>query len=229
MARRPSNRAIRTLGQVEIRGSRTGQGGRVGGAHGQLAALALTLVRGRRTLTIMGMSARLLGYQLGKTAQQMNALLREHGYLTGLPGAYELTDKGAAFAKIDWDSNGYGGSHNATWSIRRWDPSVLESLAVDIANASSTSQPAATASAVTAAAPSVTAPGVTGRVRIPERGWWLGAGVLVVIGVAATPQVRFWANKTIRPQVARVRHALSPAATERNVVPEDSAETQPPA
>lgn len=43
------------------------------------------------------------------------------------------------------------------------------------------------------------------------------------------PQVRSWANRTVRPQVARVRHALSPTATEQRVVPEDSAETPPPA
>jgi hypothetical protein len=38
----------------------------------------------------MGKSARLLGYELGKSPREMNVLLKAHGYLYGEPGAYAL-------------------------------------------------------------------------------------------------------------------------------------------
>ena len=43
-------------------------------------------------------SATHLGQRHGLTGAEMNILLCQEGYLEGDPGAYRVTDKGAAFA-----------------------------------------------------------------------------------------------------------------------------------
>ena len=47
----------------------------------------------------MKKSARQLGDMLGKTAQEVNLLLKEHGYLDGTPGDYYVTEKGTSYAE----------------------------------------------------------------------------------------------------------------------------------
>ena len=60
----------------------------------------------------MGKSARVLGWEFGRNAREMNALLKQQGYLDGEPGAYGLTEKGKQY--------GRGAvSRQRLWRVRR--------------------------------------------------------------------------------------------------------------
>lgn len=88
----------------------------------------------------MGKSARLLGLEFDLSAQEMNKLLKEHGYLDGEPNAYGLTEKGKQHGAEQYHSRGTGGYpwYNRSWETRTWDESVSSALAADmVANASS--------------------------------------------------------------------------------------------
>jgi hypothetical protein len=80
----------------------------------------------------MGMSARVLGREFGLTAQEMNALLKQHGYLYGEPGAYGLTEKGQQFGDEHHHDNGYGGYAYRQWETRTWNDETAASLVADI-------------------------------------------------------------------------------------------------
>lgn len=78
----------------------------------------------------MGKSARILGEDYGLTAQEMNQLLKNQGFLDGSPGDYIVTEKGAEFAKeIDFH-RGTGGyaRYNRYWTERTWDESIKDVL-----------------------------------------------------------------------------------------------------
>lgn len=77
-----------------------------------------------------GLSARGIGRRLGLTAQQVNVALKEAGFLSGEPGAYGLTDRGAQFGKEHYHSNGVGGysRYQVNYETRSWDESVIEEL-----------------------------------------------------------------------------------------------------
>lgn len=57
----------------------------------------------------MGKSARILGEELGLTAQEMNQLLKDQDLLEGDPDAYAVTEKGIKFAKETDFHRGPGG------------------------------------------------------------------------------------------------------------------------
>lgn len=77
-------------------------------------------------------SARLLGREFGRTAAEMNLLLKEHGYLDGVPGAYQVTDKGAEFATHHDHDNGYGGYAHRSWYTTTWSPETEAALRADM-------------------------------------------------------------------------------------------------
>lgn len=83
---------------------------------------------------LMGRSARVLGWEFGQSAREMNALLKEHGYLDGEPGAYGLTEKGERYAEEQYHSRGTGGySHyNRDWETRTWSDETAAALKADI-------------------------------------------------------------------------------------------------
>ena len=81
----------------------------------------------------MGKSARILGWEFGKTAQQMNETLHEYGYLEGRPDAWRLTAKGESYAEEHSRSNGYGGWAARSWETRTWDDEIVEALRKDMA------------------------------------------------------------------------------------------------
>lgn len=85
----------------------------------------------------MGKSARILGEAFGKSAREMNALLKEHGYLYGQPGAYGLTDKGKLHATEEHHTRGTGGyaHYNRSWETRTWDEGTADALRADMAGA----------------------------------------------------------------------------------------------
>lgn len=82
----------------------------------------------------MGKSARVLGREFGKSAQEINVLLKEHGYLDGAPGAYGLTDKGERYAEEQYHSRGTGGyaHYNRHWETRTWSDETVAALKADM-------------------------------------------------------------------------------------------------
>lgn len=80
----------------------------------------------------MGKSASAWGNEFGKTAQEMNKLLKEHNYLDGEPGAYRVTEKGSMYAEEHHHSNGYGGHARREWETRTWNDDLAEALRADI-------------------------------------------------------------------------------------------------
>jgi hypothetical protein len=75
-------------------------------------------------------SARILGQEYGLTAQEMNFVLREEGFLEGEPGAYSVTEKGARYATEQAHSRGTGGyaHYNRAWTTTTWDGSIADEL-----------------------------------------------------------------------------------------------------
>ena len=78
----------------------------------------------------MSLSARRLGREFGLTAEEMNYLLKEEGFLDGSPGDYYLTEKGRKYAIEKYDGNGYGGYAARSWSWLEWDESIIKKLRV---------------------------------------------------------------------------------------------------
>jgi hypothetical protein len=80
----------------------------------------------------MTLSAKRLGERCGLTAEQMNFLLKEEGYLSGEPGNYYPTEKGKQFVIEKGDDNGYGGYAFRGWNWLEWDESILDELDISI-------------------------------------------------------------------------------------------------
>ena len=78
----------------------------------------------------MGISARILGKDLGLNSQEMNQLLKDQGFLDGEPGAYTVTEKGAQFAREVDFHRGLGGSlrYNRYWTQRTWEESIKDAI-----------------------------------------------------------------------------------------------------
>lgn len=78
----------------------------------------------------MRKSARLLGLDYGLTAQEMNYVLKEKGFLEGNPGGYSITEQGQPFAEEQDFHRGTGGyaQYNPRWTTRSWDESIANEL-----------------------------------------------------------------------------------------------------
>lgn len=78
----------------------------------------------------MNKSARLLGQDYGLNSQEMNRLLKDQGFLDGVPGEYFVTEKGAPFANEKYYHRGTGGytQYNREWMERTWDESIIKAL-----------------------------------------------------------------------------------------------------
>ena len=74
------------------------------------------------------LSATELGALLGLTAQEMNVLLKEEGFIKGDPGNYSPTDKGKEYSDELSDDNGYGGYCARWWSWLVWPKSILDEM-----------------------------------------------------------------------------------------------------
>src|SRR4051794_11908319 len=80
----------------------------------------------------MGMTATQLGSIFGRGARAMNVLLRDHGFLQGAPGDWQLTELGKQFAtSVDFD-NGYGGYAARSWGWLSWSDGVVDALKASI-------------------------------------------------------------------------------------------------
>ena len=88
----------------------------------------------------MRLSARVLGSRYNLSAQEMNYLLREKGFLSGEPGDYTVTEKGKPYATEQDFHRGTGGyaCYNRDWTTRSWDETIEDELNItdeDIDNA----------------------------------------------------------------------------------------------
>lgn len=75
----------------------------------------------------MRKSARILGQDFGLTAQEMNFVLKEEGFLDGDPGNYAVTEKGLKFAEDNYNGRSYG-YYNQGWPTRTWDDRIADEL-----------------------------------------------------------------------------------------------------
>ena len=82
----------------------------------------------------MTLSAKRLGERCGLTAEEMNILLKEKGFLSGEPGNYYPTEKGKLFVVEKGDDNGYGGYAFRGWNWFEWDERILEELDTSVEN-----------------------------------------------------------------------------------------------
>lgn len=200
----------------------------------------------------MGKSAGLLGMEFGKTAREMNELLKQHGYLEGSPGAYGLTDKGKQFGQEEDHHRGVGGyaHYNRYWTTRTWDPSVLDALANDIANQSTAHEPGAGSAGEDV--PAEQDAGSTDEIspeedsaapielgfesdnddRVLDKIYaWVGAaGVAFAVGSAVAPHAKRWWDDTAAPRTKKVWRKISnsepaDAAGEGDNIQEEPAET----
>jgi len=78
----------------------------------------------------MRKSARVLGQDYGLTAQEMNHVLKEEGYLEGESGNYSVTEKGEKYVSEQDHSRGTGGYsfYNPSWTTRTWDEEITDEL-----------------------------------------------------------------------------------------------------
>ncbi|MER5689966.1 hypothetical protein [Streptomyces sp. NPDC002205] len=80
----------------------------------------------------MRKSARVLGQSYGLTAQEMNFILKEEGFLDGEPGNYAVTEKGKEYADEQHHSRGTGGytQYNRAWSTTTWNDEIADELEI---------------------------------------------------------------------------------------------------
>lgn len=76
----------------------------------------------------LGLSATDIGSSIHASAEVVNRLLLEKGFIGGEPGAYFLTDAGKAFGAAVEKDNGYGGWAYRDWGWNTWDESVIDEL-----------------------------------------------------------------------------------------------------
>lgn len=83
---------------------------------------------------LVGKSARVLGWEFGRSAREMNQLLKDHGYLYGEAGAYGLTEKGQQYGEEQYHSRGTGGyaHYNRNWETRTWSDETAAALMADM-------------------------------------------------------------------------------------------------
>lgn len=73
-------------------------------------------------------SAKQMGLYIGKSAQEVNEILKNKGYLSGKPGQYIMTDKGKKHGEERLKDNGYGGNAARSWSFYMWGYEVLQDI-----------------------------------------------------------------------------------------------------
>ncbi len=80
----------------------------------------------------MQVSARILGQDYGLTAEEMNRVLVKLGFLSGMPGDYNLTSKAKPYATVKEFHRGTGGyaHYNKYWTTRKFDESIKDVLDV---------------------------------------------------------------------------------------------------
>jgi hypothetical protein len=133
----------------------------------------------------VGRSATAIGREFGRNGREMNALLKDHGYLDGQPGAYELTEKGRHYGSVHFHDNGYGGYAARAWETLTWSAETAAALRADIdaIPAGSSSQAVHSTEVVVEAASDLKRPAVSGHADRVAEGAGLTWKVLAVAGI----------------------------------------------
>lgn len=80
----------------------------------------------------MSLSAAKLGKLIGLTAEEVNTLLKDQGFLEGTPNNYSLTDTGKEYGeeKIvrQYPASNARSRYNPSWNLRSFKESILDSL-----------------------------------------------------------------------------------------------------
>jgi hypothetical protein len=179
----------------------------------------------------MGKSARVLGWEFGRTARDMNALLKEHGYLYGEPGAYGLTEKGKQYGDEQYHDNGYGGYAARSWEIRTWNDDTAAALKADMeanpgGSAAAESQPTEESLPEEMRAVEYEPPVSYGGSYLdpePELTWKGYAIVGALIGgIILAPHVKPLWNTKVKPAAKRVQNKFSKKVSAGQETPESS-------
>lgn len=156
----------------------------------------------------MGMSATQLGSFFGRGGAAMNALLHEHGFIEGGPGAWRPTELGAQFAKWVDKDNGHGGYAHRAWSWLTWNDDVIDVLTASIK---------ANPDGVLPAAP---APVVGVGVKVAANSSWSGKGKWIALGLLGVTAVATPVIKYFRGKESPVPEPQSPVTTQGPDSPE---------
>lgn len=185
-------------------------------------------------------SARILGQELGLTAQEMNHALKEAGFLSGEPGAYSVTEKGAKFVAEKYHERGTGGyaHYNRAWETRSWDDSVVSHLNLSddrkrqirqaVSEARRTARAARSAAVVVADTPPATVPTTSAREAVAVlRSTGTGRAMLVAAaaygGYRAAPLVQKLWNEKAAPGLENLRDRVWPRPDAREEAATDGA------
>ena len=160
----------------------------------------------------MGNTATALGREFGRTAREMNKLLKDHGFMEGDPGAYRPTELGKMFAQSHDFDNSYGGFAHRQWGWLSWTDGLADALRASMsANLDGVvAQAPAPAAVVTnvkfGAAASRTGSGA-GSWFLNKNGW---VAVVVLGGLAVSAPVarRAW-NENVKPTASKVRARIA--------------------
>ena len=180
------------------------------------------------------------------SGREVNALLREHGYLDGVPGNYSVTDKGRPYAyeTDEFRGNPRSLAYSTSWSTRSWDEEIVDELKREMAESSTTAGAASPLDEGALEDPAaVVRAGEESEGGAPD--WRVIAAVLLgVAGVSAArhPRVKRWVREQAQPRVEKLwdratssrlggphaQGALDVPATSGEAAPEGAAPSEPP-
>lgn len=160
----------------------------------------------------MGKTATALGQEFGRTAREMNKLLREHGFMEGDPGAYRPTALGKAFAQaVDFD-NGHGGFAHRQWGWLSWTDGLIDALKASMeANPDGVVPPAAAPEAVFTnikLGPAALRTGSRAGGQFLNKNGLVAVVVLAGLG-ASTPVARRAWHERVKPAASKVRARIA--------------------
>ncbi len=145
------------------------------------------------------------------SGRDFNSLLVQHGYLTGAPGAYSVTEKGEFFAheKDEFRGNPRSMAYSTSWTERSWDESILDELKRKIADGLS-SDDAALASDDDESPDGYVADDGSSSYddREPRPQYWkalaVGVAMTGLAVIATDPRVQEWVRDNVQPRATRL-------------------------
>jgi len=160
----------------------------------------------------MGKTATALGREFGRTAREMNKLLKDHGFMDGDPGAYRPTELGNPFAQSHDFDNGYGGFAHRQWGWLSWTDGLPDALRASMeANLDGVVSPAPAPAAVVTNVKLGSAASRTGSgagVQFLNKNRWVAVVVLGGLAVSTPVARRAW-NEKVRPTASKVRASIA--------------------
>lgn len=172
----------------------------------------------------MGMTATELAREFGRTAREMNKLLKDHGFMEGDPGEYRPTALGKQFAQaIDFD-NGYGGSAHRQWGWLSWTDGLVDALKASMeAHPHGVMAAAAPEAVVTniKLSPTALRSGSGAGGQFLHKNGWVAVVVLAGLG-ASTPVARRAWHERVKPTASKVRARIAERKSAKSAEEQDS-------